>query len=127
MPTSIVNGIQVWTNYTFSNCGSTLGSHGNVVLVNTTVGNLTGSGLLCTAMVNIPFFWPALILTFYIVCFFLFGAYLQSIKLFTVTSAIMFMFVTVMAVMGFVGSTIWAGALGLLVLSVIIMYFTNKG
>jgi hypothetical protein len=104
-----------------------LGSHGNVILVNTTVGNLTGSGLLCTAMVNIPFFWPAVVLLFYIICFFLFGAVMQSMKLFTVTTAIMFVFVTIMAVMGFIGSTMWAGSFALLMFSLIVTYFTNKG
>jgi len=127
MPITVVNGINTWTNYTFSNCGSYLGAHGNVILVNTTVGNLTGSGLLCTAMVNIPFFWPAIILIFYLISFFLFGAYLNSMKLFVVVSAIMFMFVTTMSVMGFIGTTMWAASFALLVISVLIMYLANKG
>lgn len=126
MPIQIINGISTWVNYTWSNCQSSLGTHGNVILTNTTIGNLTASGLICTPMANISWFWPALILTLYVVILFLFGGFQPTMRDFTGTTAIMFMFVTVMAVMGFVGTTMWAGAVGLMVLTVLIMYFTNR-
>ena len=126
MPTSIVNGITVWTNYTYSNCATNLTAHGNVVILNTTLANMTGSGLLCSAAVNIGFFWPAFIITCYVICFFLFGAYLQSMRMLLVTAAIMFVLCTVLSFEGFIGTTMWAASLALMVISAIRMYMTSK-
>lgn len=120
-----VTGLTTVSNYTFSNCQSTIVGQ-NVIVHNVTLGALNASGFLCSLWVNYPWFWTAFLITVYIIMLFLFS-YLNSIKLIVVANSGLFIMATILLGYGFIGGTLWLGTFAMVIFAVIIMYLSHRG
>ena len=118
-----INASGMWTNYTFSNCVMNQTTHNFTTVP---LAQLNMSGMMCTIVVNFPWFFPVLLIVMYVVIAFLFS-YLQSTRLLTVATALGFGFASILWGYGLIGQLTWFFTFGALLLSLFVAYLVHRG